>query len=177
MIDWKRRLPILLALGGFGAVAAGLGIATAEGEGAGPPVKFFPLATAPLEPFADDLQLKDGGRFRLSIEGETVFGIRQVTIEPGAYLPWHQHPGSAVIVLAEGTLAEYNTAFPHCGPLIKRAPYSRFEPGDSTHMLVNKGKDTVVVLAATWDSTSVAESDKLIIPKPAPKMAGCPATP
>jgi hypothetical protein len=178
VIDIRRRLPVVLAAAGLISVGAGIGIAASKGEGAGPPIKFFPLATATLEPFSGDVHLKDGGQFRISITGaNTIFAIREVTVAPGAALPWHQHPGSAVILLAKGTLTEYNTAFPHCGPLTRTAPYSRFEPGNSTHMLVNNGKVGVVLLVASWDAPKVVKSGKLIIPEPQPKLAGCPAAP
>lgn len=178
MFDVKRRLPVVLAAVGLICVGAGIGIAASKGEGAGPPIKFFPLATAPLAPFSGDVHLKGGGELRLSLTGRnTIFAIREVTIAPGAALPWHQHPGAAVILLAKGTLTEYNTAFPHCGPLTRTAPYSRFEPGDTTHMLVNNGKAEVVLMVASWDAPKVVKAGKLIIPEPQPKRAGCPAAP
>jgi len=177
VIDVKRRLPVVLAAAGLISVGAGIGIAASKGEGAGPPIKFFPLATAKLAPVTRLVHLKDGGDFRVSITGDTIFAIREVTIAPGAALPWHQHPGSAFILLAKGTVTEYNTAFPHCGPLTQTAPYSRFEPGDTTHMLVNNGNVGVVIMVASWDAPKVVKSGKLIIPEPQPTLAGCPAAP
>jgi hypothetical protein len=178
MFGGNRRLPLLLAVAGLVAVGTGIGIAAAQGEGGAPPVKFFPIAVADLAPFTSEVQLKDGGKINVALSGgNTVFAIREVRIDPGAALPWHQHPGTAFVLLAQGTATEYNTAFPHCGPLVRTAPYARYEPGNTTHMLWNRGKKEVVIMVASFDSPKVIKSGKLIIPEPKPNVPGCPNAP
>jgi quercetin dioxygenase-like cupin family protein len=176
----KAKLLIVIAVVAAMGVGLGVGLAMAKSKtvakstAARPMVTFMPIALGPIAPFDDTVHIKGGGDLRIAMTGPPmILGFRRLVFPPGAVLPWHQHPGAALVAVAEGQIREYSETFVNCGPQIGRPGKVRWEPGDSTHTLINTSKADAVIYVLSFDAPAYVK--KPLIPKPKP--AGCPNVP
>jgi hypothetical protein len=107
------------------------------------------LASGILQTFGGSRNLISGPNLSVSISGPLVFSVRVQSMKPGAVEPWHRHPGSAMIILRQGTVTEYTESGNTCVVATHSAPYARWEPGDFAHELVAQGQ--VLIESVSFD--------------------------
>jgi quercetin dioxygenase-like cupin family protein len=163
----------MLAVIGALVVGIGVGLAWSRTKAAPPAVSFMPVVVGPLGPLTDEVHIKGGADLKLSLSGSMLVGFRVLTFPPGAALPWHQHPGAAIVAVAQGQITEYNTSFAHCGPRVGPPGTLRWEPGNTTHTLINNTKAPVIVYVVSFDTAKFLRTP--LIPESRP--AGCPDVP
>lgn len=84
---------------------------------------------------------------------------------------WHSHPGPSLVFVVAGTIKNYSSDDPGCGPQVYTAGQSFVDPGgDDKHMLRNEDPS---VVAETIAVQLIAHGATRRIDEPAP--AGCPA--
>ena len=125
--------------------ALGPGIAAAEPE----PITSVPLTERHVFSGPVSVQLSqelDGlKRHTVEISDASTLVVMEFTIQPGAVFPWHTHPGTVLVSLAEGELdfifAEDCTA--------RRLPPGTaiVDPGNQVHTARNPGDAPAVVIA------------------------------
>lgn len=101
------------------------------------------------------------GSFAPSAASDKALVLLRITMEPGASIPFHQHPGAVVVTVASGT---FGTEFQEGEGTLTRADGSTetvsaggsatMQAGDSlayegaVHTMVNEGSDQVVLLVS-----------------------------
>ncbi len=84
---------------------------------------------------------------------------------------WHSHPGPSIVFVVAGTITNYTSDDPSCGPHVYTAGQSFVDPGgDDAHMLRNEDP---TVVAETIAVQLIPEAATRRIDEPAP--AGCPS--
>ena len=68
----------------------------------------------------------------------------KITLPPGAYTGWHQHGGPHLIVVASGTLTDYEGDDPTCTGVSYPAGSAILDAGFDTHFVRNEGSADVV---------------------------------
>lgn len=94
--------------------------------------------------------LGDGTRFALSLDRPTQVSFLEITILPGASIPWHHHSGPLVGVLFTGKVIDYRPNRPGCAPKLLRAGSAVFEPNTQVHTLTNPFKVPAVLYVVVW---------------------------
>jgi quercetin dioxygenase-like cupin family protein len=60
--------------------------------------------------------------------------------QPGGSTGWHTHPGHSLIIVAAGTVTEYQSPDPECKPHVYTTGMTFADPhGDHTHIMRNEG--------------------------------------
>lgn len=101
------------------------------------------------------------GSFAPSAASDKALVLLRITMEPGASIPFHQHPGAVVVTVASGT---FGTEFQEGEGTLTRADgtsetvsagaSATMQAGDSlayegaVHTMVNEGSDQVVLLVS-----------------------------
>jgi quercetin dioxygenase-like cupin family protein len=173
MKRWRPRLFLALAIGATAAIASGVTLAIAKTPP--PPITFTPIALGKISPLNENVPLKGGLNFKVTIAGtDTIIGFRKLIIQPGGVEPWHRHSGSAFGVITQGTVTEYRPDFPHCGPKTATGPGAAFfERGDIVHTIMNRGNIPVVLYVLSFDSPKFIKAPLLFRKRP----KGCPPVP
>jgi quercetin dioxygenase-like cupin family protein len=84
---------------------------------------------------------------------------------------WHSHPGPSLVFVVAGTITNYSSDNPGCGPQVYTAGQSFVDPGgDDEHMLRNEDP---TVVAETIAVQLIPAGATRRIDEPAP--AGCPS--
>jgi quercetin dioxygenase-like cupin family protein len=105
------RIP--LATGGLTALALTTALAVAPSsvaEADHVPIHAQPLTTPGHNQFTDDvaLQIRDRPEGRpttvVNLRDASNIAVGRFTIQPGAWFPWHTHPGAGLVALAQGDL-------------------------------------------------------------------------
>jgi quercetin dioxygenase-like cupin family protein len=84
--------------------------ATSAAEADHVPIHVHPLTTPGHNHFTDDvaLQVRDRPEGRpttvVNLRDASNIAVGQFTIQPGAWFPWHTHPGAGLVALAQGDL-------------------------------------------------------------------------
>jgi quercetin dioxygenase-like cupin family protein len=95
---------------------------------------------------------KPAGRSRavVNLRDASSMAVGQFTVQPGAWFPWHSHPGTGLVAVAKGDLV-----FIYSDDCVER----RYEEGDAfvdpgiVHTAYNPG-DTETVVIATFLGTA-----------------------
>lgn len=140
MVERRGRTAVLMALM-LGLVAAGAFAQESD-----------PMAGTTVEAL---------GSFAPSAASDKALVLLRITMEPGASIPFHQHPGAVVVTVASGT---FGTEFQEGEGTLTRADGSTetvsaggsatMQAGDSlayegaVHTMVNEGSDQVVLLVS-----------------------------
>ena len=140
----RLRRPIT-AIATLGAAIALGNAATAEPE---------PIAAAPLierHAFSGDVSVAltqelDGlSRHEVDIPDASMLAVMEFTIQPGAVFPWHTHPGTVLVSLAEG---ELDFIFAEDCAERRLSPGTAIvDPGNEVHTARNPGDEPAVVIA------------------------------
>lgn len=117
-----------------------------------------PLARGP---FQDRIDVKmqayvDGKVETVQVHGAQEMVVAKITIDPGAAIGWHSHPGPAVVVVAEGTLAIFEGAAAEGSPC---TDFRSYGPNQSfvdlgqghVHNAQNRGATPVLVYVTYFD--------------------------
>jgi quercetin dioxygenase-like cupin family protein len=135
------------------AVLAGATLAIAATASAQEPE---PIAAKPLTerhafPNATSLQITQNLEGlppqNVEIEDASHMVVVEFTIQPGAVFPWHTHPGTVLIKIAEGDFT-----FVFAEDCVRRdfAPGSALvDPGNTVHTALNPSTDQETVVVAT----------------------------
>ena len=155
-----------------GAVAAAAAVVgTAQAQTPPPPIVLEMLTQRAV--FTDDVELQirnkvDGHATDVSNSHDpsrTV--VAKVTVQPGAQVPWHTHPGPVIVNVAQGELT-YIMAH-DCVDRPYAAGTAFVDPGHGmVHTAVNRTGEVTVLMVTYFE---VSETGPLTIPVDAP--AGC----
>jgi quercetin dioxygenase-like cupin family protein len=146
------RSPLLIVAAML-AVAVALALAFTGGAAADhEPIHGVPLTTPGHNEFTDDVavQVRDqpGGRPAqvVNLRDASNIAVFEFTIQPGAWFPWHTHPGPVLAAVAQGDLV-----FIYADDCLER-PYDAGEafvdPG-VVHTAYNPSETEVTVVIAT----------------------------
>ncbi len=138
----RRALPAMATLGAALALGAA---AAAEPE----PITARPLIERHAFSGAVSVQLTqelDGlSRHEVEIADASMLAVMEFTIQPGAVFPWHTHPGTVLVSLAEG---ELDFIFAEDCTARRLAPGTAIvDPGNEVHTARNTGEVPAVVIA------------------------------
>jgi quercetin dioxygenase-like cupin family protein len=148
--DRRRRLALLLA----GAAVAALVLAVPPGaEADHVAIHGVPLTTPGHNTFTDDVavQVRDKPDGRpatvVNMRDASNIAVGEFTIQPQAWFPWHTHPGTGLVAIAQGDLV-----FIYADDCIER-PYPQgtafVDPG-VVHTAYNPSDEAVTVAIATF---------------------------
>jgi quercetin dioxygenase-like cupin family protein len=162
----KKRVEAVLAgraVLRFAVLSAGLvllstlGVRLAQADHT--PVHGTPLARGSFDP-SERINLKMQAHVAGKVDtvqvhdaADVVFS--QITIQPGASIGWHSHPGPAVVVVQQGTLTIYDGEDPTCtgrryGPGEGGAAFVDLGQGH-VHNAANEGTTVVSVYVTYFD--------------------------
>ena len=168
---------LLLALAAASALALGvLPLGAAEAEQS--------IVVEPLTPraeFTDDVAVQLRNKFDgrgtdvMNLRDASNIAVAKITIQPGAVIPWHTHPGPILITIAEG---DGDGAFVYV--LADDCVERSYTPGqalidaggDNVHTAYNPSKtDQTVVIATFLDAPA---EGPLTLPVEGPDPDVCP---
>lgn len=139
-----------------------------------PPVAVVPLAPVAVFGEINFIRVRkqtDTDPFwmsRIKTEGQSDLHVVQVTIQPGASLPWHTHIGPSFVIVKSGTATFYHGNDPTCTAESVPAGTSLFEPGDDLHIVRNEGTEPLVNIVVQL----IPHGAQRLIPQPNP--GNCP---
>jgi quercetin dioxygenase-like cupin family protein len=146
----SRTMLAIAGLTALAAVAALVGMLSARAEADHMPIHAVPLTTDGHNEFTDDVavqvRVKPDGRPTtvVNLRDASNIAVGEFTIQPGAWFPWHTHPGPVLAAVAEGDLV-----FIYGDDCVER-PYDEGEafvdPG-LVHTAYNPGDTDTVVIA------------------------------
>jgi quercetin dioxygenase-like cupin family protein len=148
------RLPRTALVTGAGLLAAGVLVLMLTGgaEADDPPIRAVSLTTEGHNEFTDDVGVqvreKPAGRSTevVNLRDASNVAVGEFTIQPGVWFPWHTHPGTGLVAVAQGDLV-----FIYADDCVER-PYDEgdafVDPG-IVHTAYNPG-DTETVVIATF---------------------------
>ena len=149
----RRHRPTTVAVAALAAlVVAGLALAVAStAEADQPPIQVEPLTNEGHNAFTDDvavqLRNKPDGRPTevVNLRDGSNLAVAEFTIQPGAWFPWHTHPGAGLVAVTQGELV-----YIYADDCVERR-YGETEgfvdPG-LVHTAYNPGDSETVVLAS-----------------------------
>ena len=92
---------------------------------------------------SDSIEFDRRAKAWLSLEkaaGSSDLYIQSNVWQPGGSTGWHTHPGHSLILVAAGTVTEYEAADPVCKPHVYTEGMSFLDPHhDQAHMIRNEG--------------------------------------
>lgn len=81
----------------------------------------------------------------VEIDDASMLSVMEFTIQPGAVFPWHTHPGTVLVSLAQG---ELDFIFAEdCTERRLRPGTAIVDPGNAVHTARNPGDETTIVIA------------------------------
>jgi quercetin dioxygenase-like cupin family protein len=135
-------------------VAVALALTFAPGAGADhEPIHAVPLTTAGHNEFTDDVAVqvrdKPGGRPTTvnNLRDASNIAVGEFTVQPGVWFPWHTHPGTGLVAVAQGDLV-----FIYADDCVER----RYNEGKAfvdpgiVHTAYNPSDTDVTVVIATF---------------------------
>jgi quercetin dioxygenase-like cupin family protein len=137
------------------SVAAGCGLllgTTILAQGEPEPIVAEPLSQR--HAFTDGVTMRitqepDGlPRQVVEIDDASHLAVMRFTIQPGVVFPWHTHPGTVLISIAEGDFV-----FMFAEDCVRReytAGTALVDPGDTVHTAYNPSADGETVVVATF---------------------------
>jgi quercetin dioxygenase-like cupin family protein len=136
-----------------------------------PAVGIVPFASSVLQPVTFTRTMPNGVKLTISTTGTMQVGVQRLILQPGGFEPWHEHPGSGLAIVEQGTIDDYeqNAKGTGCTLFQLSAGQARFDPGNNPHSLVNPTKKPVTVWVATFAPPHTAPLTSK------PKPAGCAA--
>jgi quercetin dioxygenase-like cupin family protein len=164
----KRRIRnLLLLITATVAVLGYGGIAQAKTD---PPPPVAIEVLTPRAVFTDHVKMrvrvKAPGRHRefVKVSNPSRIVTTRVTVQPGAQIPWHTHPGPVFVTIAEGELTYVSSD--HCNSRRYTAGNAFVDPGHGhVHTAYNSGKTVTVFLATFFEAP---ETGPISIPADAP---------
>jgi len=60
--------------------------------------------------------------------------VQSIIHPPGSQSGWHRHPGPVFIQVVSGTITFYESADPHCRPIVRTAGQAFLDTGESAHI-------------------------------------------
>src|SRR5690242_11195846 len=103
------------------------------------------LATGALPPV--NVLVKTGDWMtQLRTKEDSTVQVVENDVAPGGTFGWHSHPGPSLIVVKSGTLTFYESGDPTCSPITHSAGDAFLDEGNHTHIGINRGSVTAVVL-------------------------------
>lgn len=142
------RSRIRHAIGSVGALAAALAL------GAGAAAEPAPITAEPLidrHSFSGEVSvqltqtLPGLSRHQVEIDDASSLVVMEFTIQPGATFPWHTHPGTVLVSIAEG---ELDFIFAEDCDMRRLNPGTAIvDPGNEVHTARNPGDVPTVVIA------------------------------
>lgn len=138
----RRTIPVITGLGAAFALGT---VAVADP----PAISAQPLTERHVFTGPVSVQLTqelDGlARHEVEIADASMFVVMEFTIQPGAIFPWHTHPGTVLVSLAEG---ELDFIFAEDCTARRLAPGTGIvDPGNEVHTARNPGEVPAVVIA------------------------------
>lgn len=126
--------------------------AVPDGRGEPAPITAEPITER--HAFSDDVsvrvtQVLDGGlrNQEVEIDDASHLVVVRFTIQPGAIFPWHTHPGTVLISIAEG---DFVFVFAEdCAERSYGPGTALVDPGNTMHTSFNPSDDTETVVIAT----------------------------
>ena len=76
--------------------------------------------------------------------------VERLTIEPGASVPWHTHPGPDIGIVMAGTMTVVHGDDPECGRREYRKGQAYLDTGD-LHTVRNLGKERLEILVTFFN--------------------------
>lgn len=150
MVRRYRVARYIRVLGLIAGMAAASLVAMPSAQGAPPPISSEPLTER--HAFTDDVSIRVTQQLQgleeqvVPIDDASHLIVVRFTIQPGAVFPWHTHPGTVLISIAEGDLV-----FIFAEDCVRReyGPGSALvDPGDAVHTALNPSADQETVVMA-----------------------------
>jgi quercetin dioxygenase-like cupin family protein len=107
----------------------------------------------------------DSDNFKVYQKDQQDVVMRELTIAPGGNSGWHSHPGPVYVLVAQGTLSNYNADDPTCTAQTIAAGEGFVEPPGNVHMVRNEGT-TTAVLFVTFVDVPVGGAFRIDAPRP-----------
>lgn len=150
-----RRAMVYSGLTILGLIAGGfVSCGRAESQIPGPDapapvVQVFARGTAP-DDITGRLQVKVGDESQaVEIEDPSEVVMAKVTLEPGASVGWHSHPGPAIVVIASGELTIVRAS--DCARFTYREGQSFIDPGHGNeHIAFNASESDQTVVHVAY---------------------------
>jgi quercetin dioxygenase-like cupin family protein len=81
-------------------------------------------------------------------EGSSNLYVQSNEWQPGGSTGWHTHPGHSLIIVAAGTVTEYETPDPDCKPHVYSQGMTFMDPHhDHAHIIRNEGNSVARTIA------------------------------
>lgn len=154
-----RRLTLFAVLGSLGVLVLILnpGTSLATAPKGSTPIFTFRATIAPVHFDSNDYKV-----FQKNSEDVV---MRELTIAPGGDSGWHFHPGPTYVIVAAGTLSNYEASDPTCTAQTFAAGSGFVEPPGDVHLARNEGSSNLVAFV-TFTDVPVGGAFRLDAPNP-----------
>lgn len=106
------------------------------------PGRATPPAVLTNVPLAMGVNTSDG---TIPFQAGTSIAMAQITVGPGGSSGWHSHPGGAIVVVQQGSLAVYASMGSHCHVTTYTAGQAFIERSGEVMQVVNTGTGSYVL--------------------------------
>src|SRR5215471_2827582 len=115
-------------------------------------------------PLARGTNVSDG---TLPLQAGTDIAMAQITVEPGGSSGWHSHPGGAIVVVKQGSLAVHQAIGSQCQTETYSAGQAFIERPGELDQVTNNGTIPYILLV-TFPRVPQGDSPRTDEPDPAP---------